>query len=106
MLSPMFGRRLEDEIPFIKERYLKSAARMCRNADLEEAPSNGVLRTAMLLVFAPMFWGRAILLFFLRFGGVVLGVPFCIKCEGVVISVVKSVCECDAVAVNILEKYI
>ena len=88
MLSPMFGRRLEDEIPFIKERYLKSAAWMCRNADLQEAPtSNGVLRTAMLLVFAPMFWGRAILLFFLRFGGVV-GVPFCIKCEGVVITVV------------------
>lgn len=105
MLSPMFGRRLEDEIPFIKERYLKSAAWMCRNADLQEAPSNGVLRTAMLLVFAPMFWGRAILLFFLRFGGVV-GVPFCIKCEGVVITVVKSVCEFDAAGVNILEKYI
>ena len=88
MLSPMFGRRLEDEIPFIKERYLKSAAWMCRNADLQEAPtSNVVLRTAMLLVFAPMFWGRAILLFFLRFGGVA-GVPFCIKCDGVVITVV------------------
>ncbi len=88
MLSPMFGRRLADVIPFIiKERCLQSVAWMCRNADLQEAPSNGVLRTAMLLVFAPMFWGRAILLFFLRFGGVV-GVPFCIKCEGVVITVV------------------